>query len=437
MRPRELPPDIAWLYGLQHFGIKLGLDNIRALLDALVPEYRCPSILVAGTNGKGSVAAMLHAMLQASGVHSGLFTSPHLVRPNERIRIGAEDIGSEPLSRLLRHVRQTIDAGLAGGTLSAHPSFFEVITATALAAFAEAGVDAAVLEVGLGGRLDATNAVAADISVIVSIDLDHVEALGGTIERVATEKAGIVKPGRPVVSGVSRQQAWTVLRSTCRERGARLVDARLATHLAADGPDALCFETEERTYSDLRLSLAGRHQIDNARVALSAFELFAPVLGRRTATDAVRKGLGSARWPGRLQWIEGTPPPLLDGAHNPAGTRTLVRHLTGLKKARPVLLYGAMRDKPVFEMLELLGPHVSAVVLTRPPVPRAAEPSELVPAAAGIARVETCADPANALALACDIAGADEFVLVTGSLYLVGEILGRLEGHDAPGPVAL
>ena len=183
---------VRWLYDLQHFGVKLGLENIRALLGVLDhPERAYPSVIVAGTNGKGSVAAMLHAMLGAAGVRAGLFTSPHLVRPNERIRIADRDIDDDEFDRLLRRIRRRIEDGLAGGDIEVHPSFFEVITATALEAFRDNELRAAVLEVGLGGRLDATNAVSSDLSVIVNIDLDHVKSLGPTIEQIAGEKAGV------------------------------------------------------------------------------------------------------------------------------------------------------------------------------------------------------------------------------------------------------
>ena len=228
---------IEWLYGLQRFGIKLGLDNVRALLGMLgLPHAPCRFVHVAGTNGKGSVAAMVEAMLGASGVRTGLFTSPHLVRPHERIRIAGHDIAGNALDRHLFAVRAAIDRGLASHTLSSHPSFFEVITATALAAFAEARVDAVVLEVGLGGRLDATNAIDAETGAVVSLGLDHTSVLGSTIEEIAAEKAGIVKPGMTLVSGVTQQAAIDVVRDACAERGSTFVEARIAATLSADGP---------------------------------------------------------------------------------------------------------------------------------------------------------------------------------------------------------
>jgi dihydrofolate synthase/folylpolyglutamate synthase len=434
---------IGWLYGLQHFGVKLGLDNIRTLLDLLGrPERAYASAIVGGTNGKGSVAAMLHAMLETAGVRAGLYTSPHLVRPNERIRIGASDVGDEELSRRLAEMRQRIEAGLAGGTLEAHPSFFEVLTAVALEAFAAHALRAAVLEVGLGGRLDATNAVEADVAVIVGVDLDHTKTLGDTVAQIAAEKAGIVKPGRPVVSGIVRQRAIDVLERTCRERGSPLVDARTAVRLVAERGDRIDLASCTRRYDDLHLALEGRHQIDNARVAIAAFEALAPRLGVEPSPAAVREALSSVRWPGRLHWVRHAPLEadlLLDGAHNPAGMCALASYLARRRAPRPVAVFGVMNDKLVPEMLALLAPWVEATVITRPAVERAADPDLVATQAraAGMARVETIDCPSRALAHACGLARGGSFILVTGSLYLVGQILGFLEGRLAPGPVSM
>ncbi len=226
---------IEWLYGLQHFGVKLGLENIRGLLRVLgSPQQGFRSIHVAGTNGKGSVGAMIDALLGAAGVRAGLFTSPHLVRPHERIRVSGQDIDDGELQVRLASMRERIGKAIGAGELEAHPSFFEVITATALQCFAEHELEAAVLEVGLGGRLDATNAVDADVGVVVSIGKDHTKTLGATLECITRENAGIIKEVMPVVSGVVQQVAIDVLREICRERGAELIDARCATRLVAE-----------------------------------------------------------------------------------------------------------------------------------------------------------------------------------------------------------
>jgi dihydrofolate synthase/folylpolyglutamate synthase len=429
---------VTWLYGLQHFGIKLGLDNIRGLLRVLgQPQAGYPSMLVAGTNGKGSVATMVASILAASGVRCGLFTSPHLVRPNERIRLDGRDIGTAELDGQLRDLRDTIAAALEDGTLEIHPSFFEVITTAALREFAKEKMQAAVLEVGLGGRLDATNVLDAEVSVVVSIGLDHTKTLGPTLELIAGEKAGIVKPGKPVISGVVQQRALDVLRRVCRERGARLVDGRAAVRLVAENARGFTLESAAARYPDVVLSLPGRHQIENARIAVAAFEHLARVMDLRPDPDAVRAGLADVRWAGRLQWIdrEGRTPLLLDGAHNADGMRTLTTYLETLELPRPVLLFGTTHGKL---LLEHLAPHVHRVVLTRPPVTKGTDPSEILgPARRLVERLEVVDDPAAALERARALAGGERYVLVTGSLYLVGEILGLLEDEAVPGPVPL
>ncbi len=433
---------IDWLYGLQHFGVKLGLDNIRRLLGILDhPQAAYPSVSIAGTNGKGSVAAMLHSMLDASGLETGLYTSPHLVRPNERIRLGNEDITGIELDRQLRRMRETIASALERGALETHPSFFEVITAAALQSFRDHKMQAALLEVGLGGRLDATNAVDSDLSIIVSVDLDHTKTLGPTLGHIAAEKAGIVRPGVPVISGVVRQQAVSVLQKICRERDVPFIDAHLAVRLSGENGGFISLESDRNRYEGIRLRLAGRHQIHNARVAVAAFERFVESVDLDPDPDAVRAGLAAVRWPGRLQWVRGARGRgdlLLDGAHNPAGALTLARFLRGLSGSPPVVLFGAMHGKQLDAMIEPLGSLVQSVVVTRPSVQRAADPDEV----GGIIRdhvdhVEIVPDPSRALERARQLAGSERFVLVTGSLYLVGEILGLLETQRVPGPVSM
>ncbi len=433
---------IEWLYDLQHFGVKLGLDNIRGLLRLLGhPERAYPTVLVAGTNGKGSVIAMLAALLESAGVTTGMFTSPHLVRPHERIRLGGVDIDDETFQGLLAEMRRTIEQGLETGELEAHPSFFEVITATALEAFRRRQVGAAVLEIGLGGRLDATNAVDADVSVIVSVDYDHTKSLGPTLEKIATEKAGIVKANKPLISGVLQREALGVVERVCSERHATLIDARERIRLVSESTGSVKLAGSERLYEDIRLSLAGRHQIDNARVALAAFETIAPIVGVVPDPERVRHAFASTRWPGRLQWIcdPTTPPDLLfDGAHNPAGAAMLADYLGGLDREPPVVLFGAMHGKLLDAMLGSLGPVIQSMILTRPGVKRAADPEEVaVVARRHIEHVEVVPDPGAALARARVLAGSRRYVLVTGSLYLIGEILGQLEGLATPGPVSM
>jgi dihydrofolate synthase/folylpolyglutamate synthase len=378
-------------------------------------------MLVGGTNGKGSVAAMVDAMLLASGLRSGLYTSPHLMRPNERIRIDGVDIATPALHRALVTARAACERGLAEGALSAHPSFFEVMTAAALWAFRERGVDAAVLEVGLGGRLDATNATEPLVSALVTIDLDHVGTLGTTIAAIAAEKAGIIRKGRACVCGVTQADAVAVIRSRCEALGAAFVDAR-------DTP----------LPPGVRLNLEGAHQIHNARVAGRTFQEFAHAFGLPHDFGVMKRGLESTRWPGRLQLVAGTPPILLDGAHNAAGAEALAAYLRVRGGPKPVLVFAAMADKDIAGILAPLASHVSSVVATAPDVLRAARAAELAIAARELglsARSE--AGPAEALRTARELAGPEGLVLVAGSLYLIGEIQALLEGKPSPGPVSM
>ena len=434
---------IEWLYGLQHFGMKLGLENIHALVDELGrPQTSYRNVHVAGTNGKGSVAATIDALLGAAGIRSGLFTSPHLVHPGERVRILGRDIRSEELHERLGRMRVLVESRVASGRLEAHPSFFEVMTAVALEAFRDHAIEAAVLEVGLGGRLDATNAVDAEVGVIVGISLDHTKTLGTTLEAIAAEKAGIVKPGMTLVHGAVQQRVADVVRRACDSRGARRIDARAAVSFVGEDGSGLTLRTTRGEYPGLRLALAGRHQIDNARIALAAFEEIMERLGRAPDPDRVREGLASVRWPGRLQWIapaDGLPGLLLDGAHNPAGVEALVRHLAASGHEAPVLLFGATSGRPLDELLEPLSRVVRGAVITAPAVDRRVEPEEAaVVARRWIDPVRVEADPARALAVAREMARAGgSCVLVTGSLYLVGSVLGLLSREEVPGPVAM
>ena len=434
---------VEWLYGLQHFGIKLGLHNIRAMLDLLDrPERAYRTAHVAGTNGKGSVAAMLDAMLAASGKRSGLFTSPHLVRPNERIRLAGDDITDTELDSRLAAMRDLIERAHTDGTLEAHPSFFEVITATALETFRRHGMDAAVLEVGLGGRLDATNAVDADVGVVVSIGLDHVKTLGGTIEKIAAEKAGIVKPGMPVISGVRQSEAVDVLARACERAGAEWIDGRGRVALDPGDDGSFTLRGRHGVYRDLTVALPGPHQVDNARIAVAAFECLMRCFGETACEEAVREGLARVRWPGRLQWVDrgtGHPRILLDGAHNAEGIRCVSEHLREhpLDDAA-VLLFGATRGKPLDPLLEPLARHCRSAVVGRPPIERGLEPEEVARAAEPFFdRVVAAPDTAAALSLAEAMAGDAGTIFVTGSLYLVGEVLGLLERQPVPGPVAM
>jgi dihydrofolate synthase/folylpolyglutamate synthase len=398
------PEDIAHLYSLtnEYRSIRYDLKTMQSLAQALGnPQESFRSVLIAGTNGKGSVARMISAMLP----EAGLYTSPHLQRLNERIRIGDEEISNDALKVLYDEVRQ---AGAA--------TYFETITAIAFLYFRNRGVRFAVLEVGLGGRLDATNIVEQDVSVITSsIGLDHQEFLGDTLEEIAREKAGIIKGSEPVVVGPDtdylaiREHSGLKLFTTANlERSAR--------HLG-NGYFEVEVTTQIRRYTGLQPKLAGRHQIENLVIALRTAEL----LGIPKAD--IERGVNSATWPGRLERVEGRPPFLLDGAHNPAGARALAAFLKEVHPGGVWMIFGAMKDKQYDEMISILKPHAQRMIFTKANSSRAKDPFEFHRVVPG-SHVE--ADVANAVAYACAHAPEGATVVICGSLYLIGEARGVL-----------
>ncbi len=426
---------VQWLYDLQHSGVKLGLENIRQLLDCMGrPEERFSPVLIGGTNGKGSVTAMMAAVLQACGVRTGMFTSPHLVRLNERIRIDGLDITTPDLERQLAAVRKVTEQGLADGRITVQPSFFETITAAAIRSISESGVTVGLLEIGLGGRLDATNTVDnAELAVIVSIDYDHTKSLGPTLMEIAAEKGGIIKEGKPVVCGVHQEEPRHVLQEIARRRSAPFIDVLDRSELST-GKDGLpLIRTDRGEYTGLRLSLEGEHQWHNARCAVVAVETLATVVDFEVTADAVACGLAETRWAGRLQTVPGSPALLLDGAHNPAGVATLTRFLKQRRQeVKPVLLFGATREKELDKVLLPLAPYVSGLVASQPEINRAME-AELI-ADYGRGRFDPVLlhpAPEDGLKAARELAGESGMVLVAGSLYLVGRIMELLEnGKD-------
>lgn len=418
--------DREYLFSLEQIGIKLGLRQIRRLLGALdCPDLAYRTIVVAGTNGKGSVTAMLERGLRAAGHRTGRYISPHLVDIEERVAIDGVAIDAGTFDRLARRVR-------AAATALPHPpSFFEATTALALEAFREAHVDVAVLEVGLGGRLDATNAVTPMLSVITQIDLDHQQYLGDTIEAIAAEKAGIIKPGITTVLGANGEAAREIIRRTAEERGAPLIYApdgvEAAATLTAAGLTELSLRTPVGVWPPVALGLRGRHQIDNAVTATRALEtldlmglISVPAVARQTALEKVL-------WPARLEmrhWRHGgeAVSVLIDGAHNPAGARALAAYLAeAFGRPLPVVL-GAMSDKDLDGVLSALAPAASAMIFTAAASARAARPEHLRDRLAALApalSAQIAATPYDALVAAARL-GAP--VVVAGSLYLAGEV---------------
>jgi dihydrofolate synthase/folylpolyglutamate synthase len=404
------------------FGVKFGLGTIRALVRVLGhPERAYPTLLVAGTNGKGSVVAYAAAALSASGLRVGRYTSPHLVSVRERIAVGGTPISWKDLDRAVNRVREAAATLVRAGDILADPTYFEVLTAAAFDHFRTAEVEVAVLEVGMGGRLDATNVARPLVSAIVSIDRDHETYLGTTLASIAREKAGVLRRGRATVLGPLRQEARQAVVARARLKGARIVDAPRRVSVR-DVRGAMDVRTRQHLYRAVH-GFPGRHQRDNLLVAIRLLEE-AKSAGVDVDLAAVSRGISAARWPGRLERIPGRPPLLLDGAHNPAGARALADHLRTLGPF--VLLFGAMADKAVEEIAAALFPLASAVVLTRPPVSRAATPAEIARRAGPLAnRARLEGDPRRALALAKRLAGRRP-VVVAGSLYLVGEVMKAL-----------
>jgi len=419
------------LYALETFGIKLGLENISRLCAALGhPEQAFTSIHVAGTNGKGSVAAMVHAGLVAGGVRAGRFVSPHLVDLAERFVIGAKPVNASDLERAVDEVLDCAEALTASGELAVQPTFFEATTAVAFELFRRAAVEMAVIEVGLGGRFDSTNIVRAPIGAITSIGFDHQDLLGDTLEAIAFEKAGIIKPGMTIIAGALPDEARTVVAAVARERQARLVEAASGARVEgelSDGRATLRIMTPEGRYGPLTLALRGEHQIRNALVAVRVLEAVRQT-GIRVPGDAIERGLTGVEWPGRLELIElpGGPPVLLDAAHNVDGAAALAAYLERWHPERPTLVIGVMRDKDVAGIVGALLPVVSSVVATAADTPRALPARELaarITAAGAAVPVRAEPDPITAVE---DALAAGHTVCVTGSIYLVGAVRDRL-----------
>jgi dihydrofolate synthase/folylpolyglutamate synthase len=420
---------LLWL-GHEGRSLKWDLANIRAVLERLgYPERKFPGVHIAGTNGKGSVAAMIASILRAAGYRTGLYTSPHLVEMNERIGANGGAIAEEDFAGAFGVVSAAIEALLAANRLPHHPSYFECLTAMGLWHFAQAEVEVAVLEVGLGGRLDATNVVTPELAVITPIDFDHERYLGHSIEQIAAEKAGILKPGVAVINAAAHPVARKVVAQRAAELGAPVVDVKEEYSIEVESLQARDCGRYEFTVraSDgfgLRLapSLRGSFQVENALVAVAAARQLAGS-GWRISEEAIAGGIATAEWRGRMELVDRAPLLFLDGAHNPAGARQVLRfwgeHLPG---RRIHLVYGTLRDKAVDEVAEMLFPTAASVTVTQPATPRAASSELLAQLARGYnPDVVVRAEPADALQYALERAEADEVVFVTGSLFLVGD----------------
>jgi dihydrofolate synthase / folylpolyglutamate synthase len=427
---------IIYLYGLGHevLAAKFGLENTQVLLERLGhPERAFRSVIVAGTNGKGSVAAMIESIARNAGHRSGLYSSPHLVRIQERFRVCGMEISESDFARFASEVRAASEALVSEGGLAALPTFFEQITAIAMLYFRDRQVDLAVLEVGLGGRLDSTNAVGRILSVVTSIDLDHQNYLGDTITQIAGEKGAIIKRGaRAVIGRQQYEEASEVLMRRCLEENVLPVFANQPANIEADdfGRMAFDYESSQSNYSRIILGLRGRHQADNAAAAIEAVELLQQ-LGVNIPREAIIKGLRLVSWPGRLELIEDRPPILLDGAHNPAGARALRAFLDEFWRGQLTLVFGAMGDKDIDAMAAALFGVAKTIVLTRVGDERAASNTRLgKPALGSSSNVIFTETVKQALSWARSVTPPDGLICVAGSLYLVGAIKKLIEEED-------
>jgi len=443
---------INYIYNLQKHGIKFGLRNITRLVSILGnPHKSFTSVHVAGTNGKGSTSAFIASLLKISGLKVGLFTSPHLVSFTERIRVNSEEITEYEVMSLTEEIRSKV--------VDFSPTFFEVVTALAFLYFQRKRIDIAVIEVGMGGRLDATNILMPEVSVITRIDYDHREYLGDTLSEIAYEKAGIIKDSIPVVISSQAPDVLEVIEAMAKEKNSEvyLYGRDFSAVLKRENPSGIWFDYfggDSFDIHDLYLPLIGEHQMQNATVAIKAVELLSKKITPNSelrTPNFIREGLKDVKWPGRLEMIQDNPPILIDGAHNPAAavvlSRALVKNFLGIYK-RIILILGIMGDKDIEGIMKPLLPIASEIILTSPGYERAAPPAKLAGIAASLGfpevRVASCVKDAIEMAIKiaecgmqnseCEIRNTEyeiipkseicnpkSLIVITGSFYTIGE----------------
>lgn len=408
---------------------KFDLENITALAERLGrPDRAFPSGHIAGTNGKGSTAAFLESILRQAGFRTGLYTSPHLERINERMRINGKEVSDESFAEIFTRLQGLIEELLAGHKLRAHPTYFECVTAMAFECFARERVEFGVFEVGLGGRLDATNILSPAVTVITRIDFDHENFLGHSLKEIASEKAGILKPGVAVVVAEQRPEAFEVILSCAKQVGCPVIDTLRAFQIARESSQngffrASVVELSSGDSFEIAPSLPGRFQLQNAiNAAAAARQLVAR--GFRISTDDITEGIAKTVWPGRLEKLQSNPDVYLDGAHNPGAARELAQFLEQNFTGRKIwLIYGALRDKAVDEVAGQLFPHAAEVFFTEPRTSRAISAARLAEIASHHALCFAVISSAEqALDQALAEAAPSDAVFVTGSLYLVGQL---------------
>jgi len=438
-KKRRYRETLAYLFGLQRFGIKLGLANITALLKRLGdPHNRLPAVHIAGSNGKGSTAAFLASLLRRAGYRVGLYSSPHLVDFSERIQVDGSPISTERVVHWTATIREAVEKMEKEGKLwpgsalqslpkdfdprKATVTFFEFTTAMAFLHFREMKVDIAVLETGMGGRLDATNVIDPLLCLITSISPEHQQYLGNSLLKIAREKAGIIKPNRPLLTSASQSRVESLLREKCQELNAAFYVLGKDFSGKELDPQVMDFQGRSHRWEELRLGLAGSHQVVNASLALAAMEVLMES-GYPAEERQLRQGLVAVRWPGRLELVGEHPRILLDGAHNPGATKALREALrAGFPRRRLILILGIMSDKEIRRMMADLVPLADRLILTQPKMDRAASLETLRSQASPFQKpMMEVAEVSDALRQALAEAGEDDLILVTGSLFTVGE----------------
>jgi dihydrofolate synthase/folylpolyglutamate synthase len=408
---------------------KFDLENITILAERLGrPDRAYPSAHIAGTNGKGSTAAFLESMLRRAGFRTGLNTSPHLEKINERIRVNGEEISDDAFAETFTRIQALNEELLAAGKLRAHPTYFECVTAMAFEYFARARVEFGVFEVGLGGRLDATNILTPVISIITRVDFDHENFLGHSLAEIASEKAGIIKPSVPLVLAEQRPEVLEVIRARARELGCPIIETAKAFRTEKEWMENGCSrarvtEIESGWSLEIVPRLPGKFQIQNSLNAVAAVR-YLQKRGYRISDEAIAQGIAEAVWPGRLEKLQSSPDVYLDGAHNPSAARELAAFLEQNLAGRKVwLVFGALRDKAVDEIAGVLFPHAAEVIFTQPRTTRAISVAQLAEITAHHAvHFTVIPEPEAALEFALDQADANDAVIVAGSLYLVGQL---------------
>jgi dihydrofolate synthase/folylpolyglutamate synthase len=422
---------VAYLSRRERLGIKFGLENIGKLVEDLGhPEQAYRSILIAGTNGKGSTAALLESILRAGGYRTGRYTSPHLIRLEERIMAEGVLISPEELASVVDAVAGSTSRLRRKGQLLTEPTFFEVTTACAFEFFRRKKLEVAILEVGMGGRWDATNVAPACLTVITKIAMDHERFLGSTLEAIAAEKAATIKSGQPVVTGFIETGPLEVIRAEAARQGSPLFETQREIRVQAEQAQEkqrVRLETPRGIYEEIVCPLVGSYQLENLAVAVRAAEV-AEQVGLSISSGAVVSGVAGVAWEGRCERVAGEPQLLIDCAHNALGAGALADYLEAQPHRERVLLFGVMDDKNPDQMLELLLPHFQHIVATRPPNRRAVDPETLVALATARGLLgEAEALPERALLRARRLAGTAGEVVVAGSTFVAGEIKRLLE----------